>query len=217
MLAAERSKEEKIFLYIGAICAILGTVLSVLAGIGYGELSALSGTEAVLRLLNSRPDWYWPAVQLSFSLGAILWLGALSALTYSLKSLTSWIVGRLGTASIVLGTTIHLIHAAISGYSLTILTDSWAAAPLLEQITIVQAGTQLLIYPPGGLDLRHLLFPWTAFYTIRPVCGLKSQLSSLAWLARLHRRGRFICFRPVAAFPTYSSGRTILYRFCSTR
>jgi hypothetical protein len=75
---------EQMFLRIGAVCAILGAVISVAAGIGFGNITNELGAEAVLRNISSRPAWYWPTVQLAFILGALLWVGALAALASSL-------------------------------------------------------------------------------------------------------------------------------------
>ena len=71
-------------LRVGAACAVLGAVVSVAAGIGYGELPDQADPEPVLRYLAARPDWYWPAVHLGFMDGALLWVGALVALAGSL-------------------------------------------------------------------------------------------------------------------------------------
>jgi hypothetical protein len=68
---------EQMVLRIGAMCAILGAVVSVAAGAGFGNITNELGTEAVLRYLASRPAWYWPTVHLGFILGALLWVGAL--------------------------------------------------------------------------------------------------------------------------------------------
>jgi hypothetical protein len=71
---------EQTFLRVGAVCAILGAVVSVAAGTGFDNITNELGTQAVLRYISSRPDWYWPTVQLGFILGALLWVGALAAL-----------------------------------------------------------------------------------------------------------------------------------------
>ena len=59
-------------LRIGAVCAILGALISVAAGIGFGNLTNEAGVETVMRYLTSLPRWYWPAAHLSFMFGAVL-------------------------------------------------------------------------------------------------------------------------------------------------
>src|SRR5215217_5975906 len=76
---------ERTILRIGAVCAILGAVVSVAAGMGFGNLTNEYGTEQVLRMIAARPRWYWPTVHLGFIVGAFLWVGAFIALAVSLK------------------------------------------------------------------------------------------------------------------------------------
>jgi len=52
-----------------AIAAVLGTVFSVAAGIGFGNLTNEVGARQVLREIAARPAWYWPTVHLGFILG----------------------------------------------------------------------------------------------------------------------------------------------------
>jgi hypothetical protein len=149
MQVVERVREEKFFLYIGATCAIAGVALMVLAGVAYIKLPAQSTVGPILHFLTSHPAWYWPLVQLGFSIGTLLWLASLSALTYSLRSLSGWIVGRIGTASIVLGATIHLIQAGISGYGLAFLANNWSAASPAVQSNLAQTMAQMLLTLQG--------------------------------------------------------------------
>ncbi|MCA1737445.1 MAG: hypothetical protein LC740_01045, partial [Actinobacteria bacterium] len=85
-----RLTREQAFLRIGAVCAILGTILSVAAGTGFGNLTNELATEPVLSYVASRPSWYWPAVHLGFILGALLWVGALTVLSGSLVQGVGW-------------------------------------------------------------------------------------------------------------------------------
>ena len=135
---------ERTFLRLGAVCAILGAVVSVAAGAGFGNLTNESGTEAVLRYVSSQPDWYWPSVHLGFTLGALLWVGALTVLAGSLTHGAGWALGRLGAAGVILGATIHVVDSSINGFGLTALADTWAAAPASEQTSLLLAGDTLL-------------------------------------------------------------------------
>ena len=137
-------KREQTLLRIGAVCAILGAVVSVAAGIGFGNLTNESGTEAILRYVSSRPNWYWPAVHLGFILGALLWVGALTALASSFTNGTGWALSRLGAASVILGPTIHIVDSSINGFGVTALADAWVAAPASEQASLLRVGDTLL-------------------------------------------------------------------------
>jgi hypothetical protein len=135
---------EQMFLCIGAVCAILGAVVSVAAGAGFGNITNELGTEAVLRYLASRPAWYWPTVHLGFILGALLWVGALAALASLLTRGASWALGRWGAASVIVGATIHVVDSSINGFGLAHLADAWVAAPASEQANLLLAGRALL-------------------------------------------------------------------------
>jgi hypothetical protein len=135
---------EQMFLRIGAVCAILGAVVSVAAGAGFGNITNELGTEAVLRYISSRPAWYWPTVQLGFILGALLWVGAFAALASSLTRGAGWALGQLGAASVIVGATIHVVDSSINGFGLTALAHAWAAAPASEQADLLLAGGTLL-------------------------------------------------------------------------
>jgi hypothetical protein len=99
------------------------------AGVGFGNVTNELGTEAVLRYIASRPDWYWPSVYLGFILGTLLWVYALTALAGSLTRGGGWALGQLGTASIIAGAAVHVVDSAISGFGLAHLAGTWAAAP----------------------------------------------------------------------------------------
>jgi hypothetical protein len=139
-----QDKREQTLLRIGAACAILGAVISVAAGIGFGNLTTESGTEVVLRYVSSRPYWYWPFVHLGFILGALLWVGALTALASSLTTGTGWALGRLGAAGVIVGATIHIVDSSINGFGVTTLADAWAAAPASDQASLLSVGDTLL-------------------------------------------------------------------------
>jgi hypothetical protein len=151
------------FLRIGAVCAILGAVVSVAAGIGFGNITNELGTEAVLRYLASRPPWYWPTVHLGYILGALLWVGALAALAISLTCGAGWALGRWGAASVIVGATIHVIDSSINGFGLMALAHAWAAAPVSEQANLLLAGGALLWILGGTWATVLVLFHGVPF------------------------------------------------------
>ena len=115
---------ELTFLRIGAVCAILGAVVSVAAGMGFGNLTNEYGTEQVLRTIATRPRWYWPTVHLGFIVGAFLWVGTFIALAVSLKRSVGWALGWLGVATVIVGATIHVADSSISGFGLNALAST---------------------------------------------------------------------------------------------
>lgn len=129
---------------IGAVSAILGTVLSVAAGVSFGNLTNELGAEAVLNYLASRPEWYWPATYLGFIFGALFWVMAFIVLADSLDGGIGRTLGRFGVAVVVLGASIHIVDSSISGFGLTALAGEWTGASASEQANLLLAGDTLL-------------------------------------------------------------------------
>jgi hypothetical protein len=144
MQEAAQQRGEWALLRIGAVCAILGSVVSVAAGTGFGNRTVDADTETVLRFIAARPGWYWPLVYLGFILGALCWVGAFIALARSLTQGVSWALGRLGVASIIVGATLHILDGSISGFGLASLAHAWATAPAPEQANLLREGDLLL-------------------------------------------------------------------------
>lgn len=119
---------DRLLLRIGAVGAILGTIFSVAAGIGFGELPT-GDTEDALRFLAVRSAWYWRTVHLGFIFGALLWVGALTALAVSGTLGGGSALGPLGAASAAVGAAIHVVDSSISGFGLRALADAWSASP----------------------------------------------------------------------------------------
>jgi hypothetical protein len=141
---AEPLTRERISLRFGATCAILGAVLSVAAGAGFGNLTNVSTVETVLQYLASRPAWYWPVVHLGFIFGSLLWVGAFIALARSLTRGAGWSLGWFGVAAVMIGATLHIVDSSISGFGLMALAQEWADSPPAEQTGLVQDGYTLL-------------------------------------------------------------------------
>jgi hypothetical protein len=145
-------------LRFGAMGALFGTLLSVAAGIGFGNLTNEVGTEHVLREIAARPAWYWPAVHLSFILGAILWVTGFIGIASSLKYGASWVLGWLGVVALIIGTSIHIVDSSISGFGLTALADAWASAPATDQPGLLRTGDTLLYVLNGTWRSVHSYF-----------------------------------------------------------
>jgi hypothetical protein len=129
---------------IGAVCAIVGSVVSVAAGTGFGNRTTTWDTERLLRYLASLPSWRWPLVYLGFILGAILWVGAFVVIADTLPGGTSRMLGRFAVASVIIGATIHVIDASVNGVGLAALARSWASASVAEQPNLLRAGDVLI-------------------------------------------------------------------------
>lgn len=148
----------RILLRIGAVGAILGAVVSVAAGMGFGNLTNEVGTEQVLRSIAARPSGYWPAVHLAFIIGALLWIGAFIALATSFNQGAGRTLGWLGAVAITVGGVIHIIDSSISGVGLNALADAWASAPAADQAELLRVGDTLRYLLNGTWRSVHSYF-----------------------------------------------------------
>jgi hypothetical protein len=185
---------EQVFLRIGAVCAILGAVVSVAAGTGFGNITNELGTEAVLRYVSSLPAWYWPTVHLGFIVGALLWVGALAALASSLTRGAGWALGQLGAASVIVGATIHVVDSSINGFGLMALAHAWVAAPVSERASLLLAGSALLWILGGTWASVLSLFHGVPFVLFGLAVVLdRSYPTWLGWFGFVGGLGSLLC------------------------
>ncbi|CAA9539293.1 MAG: hypothetical protein AVDCRST_MAG59-667 [uncultured Thermomicrobiales bacterium] len=134
----------RVLLRIGEGAAVLGAALSVAAGAAFGNRTA--GAEAVplLDYLAALPIWSWPAVQLGFAAGAVLWLAAFVALAEALEDGLARDIGRLAVAAIAVGAAVHLVDSVVSGGALPPLAHAWAVTPAAARPVLVQQADTVL-------------------------------------------------------------------------
>ncbi len=140
----EERTNTRVMRRVGAICAIVGAVVSIAAGTGFGNRTATWGTADLLRYLASRPSWQWPLVHLGFITGAAFWVGAFVVIADTLPEGTSRSLGRLAVASVIFGAAIHAIDSSVDGVGLAALARSWAGASAAEQPNLLRAGDVLI-------------------------------------------------------------------------
>jgi hypothetical protein len=133
----------RLLLRIGAVAAVVGTVLQVAAGTSQTtQLGA--GAEPALASLASLPGWSWPVTYFGFMFGAVLWVGALVALAATLGDGASWALGRLSVAAAIIGATVHVVDGSLNAGGLAGLAMAWEAAPESERAALVQNADLLL-------------------------------------------------------------------------
>ena len=148
----------RILLRIGAIGAVVGAVVSVGAGMGFGNLTNEVGTEQVLRFIAARPAAFWPTVHLGFIIGAFLWIGAFVALAASFRRGVSWALGRVAAAAMIVGGAVHVIDSSISGGGLAPLAHAWGTAAASDQAELLRVGDTLLYALNGTWWSVHSYF-----------------------------------------------------------
>jgi hypothetical protein len=156
-------EQERMVLRVGSIGAIVGAVVSVAAGTGFGNITNEFGTEQVLQMLAARPRWSWPAVHLGFIIGAFLWVGAFIALALSLRGTASRALGWSAVAVVVIGAAVHVVDSSVSGFGLSALAGRWATATAAERSDLLRLGDGLLLVLNGTWPGVHSFFHGVPF------------------------------------------------------
>jgi hypothetical protein len=149
---------DRILLRVGAFGAVVGSIVSVAAGLGFGNLTNELDTEQVLRVISARPSWYWPTVHLGFIVGALLWVAAFAALAASFRRGASWALGWLAVPVVLVGAAVHVVDSSISGFGLGALASAWASAPPSEQTHLLRTSDTLLYILNGTWPNVHSFF-----------------------------------------------------------
>jgi hypothetical protein len=145
-----------ILVRIGAVAAIVGTILQVAAGTSQtAQLGA--GADLALESLAAQPDWLWPVIYFGFIFGAVFWVGALVALAATLTNGAAWALGRLAVAAAIVGATLHAVDGSLNAGGLAGLARAWEAAPEGERAALAQN---------TGLLLQILDATWAGVITL---------------------------------------------------
>jgi hypothetical protein len=175
--------QERMVLRIGAIGAIVGAVVSVAAGTGFGNITNEFGTEQVLQMLAARPRWSWPAVHIGFIVGALLWVGAFIALALSLRETASRALGWSAVAVVVIGAAVHVVDSSVNGFGLSALSARWATATAAERSDLLRLGDGLLLVLNGTWASVHSFFHGVPFILAGAAVASGTRYSRwLGWL-----------------------------------
>lgn len=128
----------------GAVAAIGGAVVSVAAGVGFGNRTNTQTATQLLTYLAARPSWYWPMVNLGFAVGAVLWVVALTAWTRVTDAPCARVLARIGLAAMLLGAAVHIVDALVSGYALPHLARAAAEGSGAGRAMLLAQGRSLL-------------------------------------------------------------------------
>jgi hypothetical protein len=117
---------DRIFLRIGAICLIVGSLAIFAFRLAHGDPPA-ANPEAHLRFITDHPAY--AGVHLGTILGVVLWVGGVIVLASTLTHPLGTLLGRWGVASVLVGAAIFSVDFTIDGVAGQDLATAWAAAP----------------------------------------------------------------------------------------
>lgn len=153
-MTPHEAAERRFSLRLGALCALIGTLIFGATGAFHGDLPT-DTTVATLRYVADRP--YWRAIHLGGIVGALLWVAAFVSFARTLAPGAAAVVGRLAVVSIVIGATIFTLDYTIDGVGLKGVADNWAAAAASDQATLV-AMTDAIFAILGGTFRLYMAF-----------------------------------------------------------
>lgn len=138
----QRWSGEQLLLRIGAVGAVVGTVLQVAAGTS--QTAQLGTADLALASLAGQQAWVWPLIYLAFIVGALFWVGALMALAMTLTGGVAWALVRLALAAAIVGVTLHVVDGVFNAAVLEGVARDWVTAPAAEQAALLQQGDLVL-------------------------------------------------------------------------
>ena len=148
--------QHRILLRIGAICAITGPVVLFASFGPHGDLPTHVSTEAALRYVADHPAWL--LIHLGNVVGAILAIGAFTALAGTLASAVAGALGRLLVPSAIVGGMFVIYDYGVDGYALWALAEEWAAAAGPERANALQMADTAIAILNGTFRSEILIF-----------------------------------------------------------
>jgi hypothetical protein len=143
-------------LKVGAVCAVLGGLAIAGFRLLHGDLPA-ADAPAALAFITRHP--FYAGIHIGTILGVLVWAGGIVALSGTLTSGQAGILGRLGTASMLVGAAVFIVDFSIDGVAGQDLATAWQAAPPAERPELeLAARTAFTIL--RGTSLTSILILW---------------------------------------------------------
>lgn len=143
-------------LKVGAVCAVLGGLAIAGFRLLHGDLPA-ADAPAALAFITRHP--FYAGIHIGTILGVLVWAGGIVALSGTLTSGQAGILGRVGTASMLVGAAVFIVDFSIDGVAGQDLATAWQAAPPAERPELeLAARTAFTIL--RGTSLTSILILW---------------------------------------------------------
>jgi hypothetical protein len=143
-------------LKLGAVCAVLGGLAIAGFRLLHGDLPA-ADAPAALAFITRHP--FYAGIHIGTILGVLVWAGGIVALSGTLTSGQAGILGRVATASVLVGAAVFIVDFSIDGVAGQDLATAWQAAPPAERPELeLAARTAFTIL--RGTSLTSILILW---------------------------------------------------------
>lgn len=132
---------ERLYLKTSAICLIAGSVTTFASRLAHGDLPA-ADAQAALRFITTHP--FYAGVHLGAIVGVWIAVGGILILVGALQRPAAVLLGRLGAASVLVGTAVFSTDFATDGRAGQSLAEAWrVSAPTAQADLVHAAGTVL--------------------------------------------------------------------------
>jgi hypothetical protein len=142
-------------LKLGAVCAVLGGLAIAGFRLLHGDLPA-ADAPAALAFITRHP--FYAGIHIGTILGVLVWAGGIVALSGTLTGGQAGILGRVGTASVLVGAAVFIVDFSIDGVAGQDLATAWQAAPTARPELELAARTAFTIL--RGTSLTSILILW---------------------------------------------------------
>lgn len=143
-------------LKLAAGCLVLGALAVAGFRLSHGDLPA-ADAPAALAFITRHP--FYAGIHIGTILGVLVWAGGIVALSGTLTSGQAGILGRVGTASVLVGAAVFIVDFSIDGVAGQDLATAWQAAPPAERPELeLAARTAFTIL--RGTSLTSILILW---------------------------------------------------------
>ena len=131
------TRHQAALMRLGGVCAIVGSLAVFGFRLAHGDPPAAE-PEATLRFIAGHPAY--AAVHLGTILGVLAWVAGFIALADTLThSFEARLLGRWGTASVLVGAALFIVDFSIDGVAGQDLARAWLAAPAEARADLVLA------------------------------------------------------------------------------
>jgi hypothetical protein len=143
-------------LRLGAGCTIAGALAIAGFRLAHGDLPA-ADAPAALAFITRHP--FYAGIHLGTILGVLAWVGGIVAFSGTLTSGLAGALGRVGTASVLVGAAVFIVDFSIDGVAGQDLAAAWEAATPAQRPELelaARTGFTLL----RGTSLTAILILW---------------------------------------------------------
>jgi hypothetical protein len=143
-------------LKLGAGCTIAGALAIAGFRLAHGDLPA-ADAPAALAFITRHP--FYAGIHIGTILGVLAWAGGIVAFSAALRSGLAGVLGRLATASVLVGAAVFIVDFSIDGVAGQDLAAAWeTAAPAQRPELELAARTAFTIL--RGTSLTSILILW---------------------------------------------------------